>query len=648
MQLSPLQSRLAASFIASCLLLIIYLLLFPPQFAFAAEFDPIAIHHDSRFRALAAQDLEMSEATDLRAPVYEPEFGLFDRSIIGRAPDNVITLTNNKLERSNLAPGATMAYVYSASSVARRAAQDEDEHTGSLASLNESRGPTVDADLYEDGDEDGSILGPELTRRQQPSRTLWISANTCEQPTYISPNRTNVDPPQLTLYVSTSTDNTSPGPSQTTGSQRAIPFKQGAVMFNVSLSQDVYFSVSAPEVSAELFDASKQYNFEIVASTDRYYFSYDDQSVSELVWVDSDWSAALFKTDDLPIGSDQADEMPYVMFAHDRANPALNGLRNSYCGLSLHAQIRGLADGTSGVITMGLKKGREDNATQQEFYISSLDASSTYIGILARPPGKGLQTRQNSSASDIGGGRVFRPTEFETKPFGACTFVFNLTVCDETEYAVPGNLNNFPNGTALAAFYDDYTRTMWDNFDKVLQQVPCEAPVTSKYSLARGCDDCKAAYKNWLCSVAVPRCEDFSSPDRPALQMRNIGQPFPNGTVVDPSVTEAFGHLRAFNTSRNPQIDEVVQPGPYKELLPCEDLCYELVRSCPASLGFACPRPFSEFGFNTSYGRRNITGGLTCNYPGSAHFPPSAAPTTAAASALAALVSVLVLLLGAM
>ncbi|KAL7625420.1 stretch-activated cation channel mid1 [Parahypoxylon ruwenzoriense] len=624
MQLSPLQSRLAASLIASCLLLVIYLLLFPPQFALAAEFDPISIDHDDGERAYTSQEMvEMSEAVDLGVPMYEPEFALFDRGIIGRASENVVPLDNNKLVRSNLAPGDTMAYVFSSSSVAGRATQDSDESLERGRNLNESREPPIDTVR---GDED-AIPGPELARRQQASKTLWISANTCEQPSRISPDQTTMDPPQLTLYVSTSPDNTSPGPLQSMNTQKAIVFTEGAVMFNVSLDRDIYLSVSAPSVSTEFFDTSKEYNFELVASTDRFYYSYDQESSSELVWVDSDGTAALFKTNNLTASPDQViTTMPYVMFAHNRDNVVINGLRNSYCGLSLHAQIRGLDDGSTGAITMGLKKGGEGNLTRQEFYVSSLNASSQYIAILARPPGKGIQERQDDSTSSVGGGRVFQPTTFETKPNGdgACTFVFNLTLCDETEYAVPGNLDNFPNGTALAAFYDDYTRNMWDNFDKVLQQVPCETSSIAQYSLARNCDDCKTAYKNWLCSVAVPRCEDFSTADREFLQMRNIGAPFPNGSFVDQSLIKEFGDMKAYNSSRIPQIDDVVKPGPYKELLPCEDLCYELVRSCPASLGFSCPRPGNKFGFKTSYGRQTPNNSLSCNYPGSAHFPSRA------------------------
>ncbi|KAI2623312.1 stretch-activated Ca2+-permeable channel component-domain-containing protein [Hypoxylon sp. NC1633] len=623
MQLSPLQSRLAASVIASCLLLVLYIFLFSPQFALAAELDPVFTDHNVREWDYERQDgLGSPQELDLRSPTYDPEFDLFDRSIIGRATDNVVSLTNNVVEKSNIAPGGSMTFVLTASSVANRAAQDPNESRELRRRLNGSLDPATD----DSGDEEDMTVSLELDRRQQASKTLWISANTCEQPWPISPSKTTTPPPQLTLYVSTSSENTSPGPSQNEKNQKTITFNEGAVMFNTSVNRDVYLSIVAPNVSSDVFDTTKQYNFELIVSTDRYYYSYTDQNDTELIWVDSDAAAALLQTSNLTESSDQVlTTTPYVMFAQNQDNAIINGMRNSYCGLLSYAQVRNLDDGSTGAITMGLKQGGDKNLTRQQFYVTGLNASSNYLGILARPPVTSAQKRQDDS-STIGGGVVFQPTNFSTKPEGACTFVFNLTLCDETQYAVPGNLKNFPNGTALAAFYDNYTQTMWNNFDKVLQQVPCETDSIAKYSLVRDCDDCKTAYKNWLCSVAVPRCEDFSTPYRDFLQMRNIGAPFPNGTTLPHNMTDAHNNslfdLKAFNSSRNPSIDEVVQPGPYKEVLPCEDLCYDLVRSCPASLGFSCPRPDSPFGFNTSYGKQ--TTGLSCNYPGSAHYPSGA------------------------
>ena len=46
----------------------------------------------------------------------------------------------------------------------------------------------------------------------------------------------------------------------------------------------------------------------------------------------------------------------------------------------------------------------------------------------------------------------------------------------------------------------------------------------------------------------------------------------------------------AVNGSRNKWIDEAVAPGPYTELLPCIDLCYQVVQSCPPFMAFNCPK----------------------------------------------------------
>lgn len=62
-------------------------------------------------------------------------------------------------------------------------------------------------------------------------------------------------------------------------------------------------------------------------------------------------------------------------------------------------------------------------------------------------------------------------------------------------------------------------------------------------------------------------------------------------------------------------IDDQIKPGPYKELLPCKELCYHLMQNCPAALQFACP-PEGR-GLNYSYGHhRKGDQEWKCNWPG--------------------------------
>jgi calcium channel MID1 len=106
-----------------------------------------------------------------------------------------------------------------------------------------------------------------------------------------------------------------------------------------------------------------------------------------------------------------------------------------------------------------------------------------------------------------------------------------------------------------------------------------------------------------------------------------MGQPFLNGSFLDNATITYANTSMAINGSRNPLIDQNVVPGPYKEVLPCDDLCFNLMRSCPASMQFQCPMP-GAIGFNSSYGTKPLKGGdqngritnITCNYPGVAYY----------------------------
>jgi len=81
-----------------------------------------------------------------------------------------------------------------------------------------------------------------------------------------------------------------------------------------------------------------------------------------------------------------------------------------------------------------------------------------------------------------------------------------------------------------------------------------------------------------------------------------------------PQLNESIRQNTGFNSSRNPLIDQLIKPGPYKEMKPCEDICFDIVRSCPAKLGFACPNGKLR---DVAYGRRDPDPNkLTCNFPG--------------------------------
>lgn len=228
---------------------------------------------------------------------------------------------------------------------------------------------------------------------------------------------------------------------------------------------------------------------------------------------------------------------------------------------------------------------------------------------------------------------MWNPMQFTTKSDGNCQLIFDLPFCDSVAYAVPTNPQNTSlDTTTLAQVYDNYTAALYKQFAITLQQIPCNTTTSAQYSLATNCTKCARDYKTWLCAVTIPRCTDLSTPnttDFSFLLPRNIGQKFPNGTDPDLDslgLTNSSATDRMWaNSSRNAMIDQVIKPGPYKELPPCKELCYDMVQSCPTALGFACPRD-SGFGgglLKKSYGsfdtRRIGKGGdgvLTCNFLG--------------------------------
>ncbi|KAF4779708.1 calcium influx-promoting protein ehs1 [Colletotrichum scovillei] len=629
MQLSPLQSRLAASLIASLLLIVLYYLLSTPTFALAAELrgDTQPVLDDVQF------DDSLEQRSSLE-PTYEPEFTAFDRSIIGRAPAGVTGLTNNVKVNRNVPGNSTQSFVFEAITIFANFFDGTDEAfmVGPREGSNESISPElVSIEGVKPDDEERG-----LRRRQAQGRTVYISATTCIQPQRAA-NNTKEDAPQITMYISTSQDNQTPGPGQNSTLQKEVAFVEGAATFSVNATGDVFIGIGAPSKDTDKFTGD--WNFDVAASTDDFFHSFDGNP-SELLWVDSDSSAALLTTQNLTTSQNETliqeimgSGLPFIMFVENREQPTTKGVRRSMCGLENYAQIAAKKGGKFGNLASTLMTTRgAGNLPKQQFFFNGLNASALYSGILVRTSNSSSSRKRQDGAQSGGGGKVFEATPFETKDGENCKIVTDLQFCNETEYAVPANSNKM-NITQLAQFYDNYARDMYANFQKQLAQVACEAPAVQQYSLARNCSDCETAYKKWLCSVTIPRCEDFTSPTNFSL-VRNVNQSFPNGTLLPVAQQDLYPN-RVNQHSRNPLIDEMVEPGPYREILPCAYLCYDLVQSCPASLGFNCPTPDDDI-FNSSYAEQGD--GLTCNYPGAVHNPSGSSLLSVSWGLLSALI----------
>lgn len=392
-QLSPLQSRLAASVIATVLLIILYLTLFNPQFALAEEIGvgSLIIFDEPISRDVPQQELEMQEGG-----IYEPEFEAFDRSILGRAATaDTTALTNNVPAAMNIVAGASYVFIFDSSQLSSR----DDSIPLEL------RGESAPAEqVARDGE--GML-------RKRANSTVYISANTCLQPS--SNSTASSAPPQLTLYVSTSADNTNPGPDADIVDQDEVPFIEGAVMYNLTTSDTVYVAVGAGNMSS---DFSGIYNVQIAGSVDGWYHSYAETAADiSLFWVDSDTTSVLLETSNLTTSRDKAVEAaamasrPYAMFAQNNDNPSINGLRNSYCGLNNNAQIAAIRNGQATTeVTTGMTRRGVGAHPKQQFYFSGLNSSTNYTGILAR-------NVDNATNTNVvgGGGSVLSTTIFQTK-----------------------------------------------------------------------------------------------------------------------------------------------------------------------------------------------------------------------------------------
>jgi calcium channel MID1 len=618
-KLTPLQSRLAATLAASVILIILFFVT-RPQFAYAAELDsriPPDHNHPIIFDLEGLED--GGEEDTLTSKSSE---STLNQALHARAPVGVSGLSNNGFQNMNIDAGQTQNWVFSKESIAGPPGQ---------------MGPGLPSDDI--ADEGPADVRSELRKRQDGKR-VYITLNTCIQPvanTSTSPAETQSQvPPQLQMWVSQSSSLTNPGPSTTDNrDQQNIEFDGGYAIFEADTREDVYIGISAPNTTSW----TGIWNYEIAASIDAPFHSVD-KNWANLFFVDGDNHAALLVTDDTTQKNSTSETYkqwmtippPYGVFAHNQNDSTILGVQKSFCGLRNQAQIMASIDDSNNQNVATMVNRGLGGKPKEQFYITDLNASSTYYGFLA------MEGNSTASGSGVvsGGGKVFKSINFTTKSEASCALLYNLTFCSEVAYAVPSNPQLFPINTdiglpSLAALYDSNAASLYQNFNYSLQQIPCKAPPAQQYSLARTCTDCARAYKTWLCAVTIPRCDDFSS-TKPYLLPRNTAAEFINGSSLSslsplPSSSNnytlanltAWNSSVATNSSRNPLIDSEIRPGPYKEVLPCEDLCYDLMQSCPASLGFGCP--LEGKGLERSYGKRSTDPGeISCSYLGAAYY----------------------------
>lgn len=246
------------------------------------------------------------------------------------------------------------------------------------------------------------------------SPRVFLSMTTCSKPDVNGTNSSNGNDddddglPQLQVYVSVSGSDKTPGPGSKAQNKAA---EDGYFCADVTTDGDVYVGVSAPNTTAYM----GSYKYHLAASIDGLFHSVVDDAPN-LYFLDADVQAALLVSGNLTNEKSSTDEEykfwqghnpPYTMFAHDVNDRAIAGLKNSYCALDQHAQV-GKRNNTvnASMTTRGL-----GNQPKEQFYLTSLNRSTVYDGILAVD---GNSTRSGNGIIG-GGGKVYKAMNFTTK-----------------------------------------------------------------------------------------------------------------------------------------------------------------------------------------------------------------------------------------
>lgn len=303
-------------------------------------------------------------------------------------------------------------------------------------------------------------------------------------------------------------------------------------------------------------NSSDIYTLQVGFSVSDVPFQWDNSTFVSL--IDADDGSALFQTGKFNTtasdGSNQteltiarASAIKLQIFRND-GSTSFNGLTKSFCAVQ-----RSNDDAVDESDIIGIFTNSSDSY-RRRFSVSGLNESTVYVAYVT---------------SDVGDvdepGVVYKKIEFTTDTAGSCKLAYDLDFCDNVAYSVPQSLQFHQDNDhdALLKLYDDYAKSIYENFSKAMDQIDCYGNNDAVYSPIRSCDNCRETYKNWLCAMVLPKCTTLDE---------------------EPYV------LREVNRSRSDFLNYVVQPpNEYYEVMPCIDMCYAIVRDCPSDFSFGCP-----------------------------------------------------------
>jgi calcium channel MID1 len=249
------------------------------------------------------------------------------------------------------------------------------------------------------------MAGVQLNQPSESTRNVYVSINTCTQPNSTSTSSSEL--PQLTLYVSTTDSNQNPGPGKPDDQQSTMLLSQGYGQLAVSANGNVYIGVSGPQNSTS---SISQWNFQVTASIEDYALYSTNTSFTFL--LDTDSNNALISTFNLTNSNDtntlqqwlnMGSSRPFKLFVFNASSTPLNGIQNSYCGISKLASEFNVS---SSITTRN-----GGHAPKQQFLVEGLQPGQKYVAYL------GYQAANESVDTGLvgGAGQVWSELKFQTK-----------------------------------------------------------------------------------------------------------------------------------------------------------------------------------------------------------------------------------------
>ncbi|RLN57153.1 hypothetical protein BBJ28_00017423 [Nothophytophthora sp. Chile5] len=154
----------------------------------------------------------------------------------------------------------------------------------------------------------------------------------------------------------------------------------------------------------------------------------------------------------------------------------------------------------------------------------------------------------------------------------------SLPFCSMVDYVAVVDADD-PNG----ARFDSKAEFYYRNVDVVLQRFGCHA----KYSVY-GCDDCREAYKYWICSIKFQKCGSQTVTTGQGASELQYHPALCDSTSEAASASSSAADSSASSPGGSGVAASCVEgsTGRYRT---CLSICEDVVRKCPFVLNFQCP-----------------------------------------------------------